>query len=53
MNPLEHLWELTGSHINRYAILRLSDLKREIENAWYSIPKEVCENLIGTMERRL
>jgi len=28
-------------------------LKSKIQKAWYSIPKEVCENLVDSMGRRL
>ena len=53
LNPIENLWEMVGRRINRSAISRISDLKSEIQKAWYSIPKEVCENLVDSMGKRL
>ena len=53
INPIEHVWELIGHRINRYAMSLLCDFKLEIQNTWYFIKKEVCENLFDRMERRL
>ena len=51
--PIENLWEMVGRRINRNAISRFSDLNSEIKKAWYSTPKEACENLVDSMVRRL
>jgi len=48
-NPIENLWEMVDRRINRNAISRISDLKTEIKKAWYSTPKEACENLVDSM----
>ena len=52
LNPIENLSEMVGHHINRNTISRISDLKSEIEKAWYSTSKEACENLVDSMVRR-
>ena len=44
---------MVGRRINRNAISRIFKLKSEIKKAWYSTPKEACENLVDSMVRSL
>jgi len=53
LNLIENLWEKVGHRISRNAISRISDLKSKIKKAWYSTPKEACENLVDNMVRSL
>jgi hypothetical protein len=55
LNPIEHLWEHLKRSLNKYptqpkGILELWD---RIQETWDAIPKEVCQNLIQSMPRRI
>lgn len=52
LNPIENLWNDVKCAIAIQKFKNLDDLWTGIQNAWYSIPKERCRNLISSMPRR-
>lgn len=52
LNPIENLWNELKRKIAQKKHKNLDDLWTEIQNEWYSIPKERCQNLIKSMPRR-
>lgn len=52
LNPIENLWNDVKCAIAKQKYKNLDDLWTGIQNSWYSIPKERCQNLIQSMPRR-
>jgi hypothetical protein len=55
MNPIEHLWSHLKKKLGEHekAPSRIVELWKRIEREWENIPKEVCQNLIESMPRRV
>jgi transposase len=55
INPIEHLWEHIKSKLQEYPRMAKGvwELWERIEEVWSNIEPEVCQNLIGSMPRRL
>lgn len=52
LNPIENLWNDVKCAIAQEKYKNLDDLWTGIRNAWYSISRERCQNLIKSMSRR-
>jgi transposase len=54
-NPIEHLWWYLKKKLDEYEIRCSSQhqLWECCETEWEKIPKEVCQNLIKSMPRRV
>ena len=52
MNPIENLWSYVKRRVAESEPKNLADLEVEIKRAWYSIPKEVCQNYAMSFSRR-
>lgn len=52
LNPIEHLWNDLKKRLPKYKIANQEQLWREIQKAWYDIPKSTCERLVMSMNRR-
>jgi hypothetical protein len=52
LNPIEHLWRELKKALPREKIVNKQELWREVQKAWYNVPKQVCENLVSSMNRR-
>jgi transposase len=52
MNPIENLWSYVKRRVSESEPKNLADLEVEIKKAWYSIPKEVCQNYAMSFSRR-
>ena len=55
LNPIENLWvEVKRNlHKQKKKPTNLDDLERHVKRAWRSIPKELIENLVDSMPRRI
>ena len=55
LNPIEHLWWHLKRRLDEYEIPPTSqhELWERCEAEWEKIPKEVCQNLIESMPRRV
>jgi hypothetical protein len=55
MNPIEHLWSHLKKKLEEHekAPGGIPKLWKRIEREWEDIPKEVCQNLIESMPRRV
>jgi acid phosphatase class B len=55
LNPIEHLWWYLKKKLDEYEIPPSSQhqLWERCETEWEKIPKEVCQNLIESMPRRV
>jgi acid phosphatase class B len=55
LNPIEHLWWYLKKKLDKYEIPSSSQhqLWECCETEWEKIPKEVCQNLIESMPRRV
>jgi transposase len=55
MNPIEHLWDHLKKRLDEYeeSANSVKELWDRVERLWEEIPKEVCQNLIESMPRRL
>jgi len=55
LNPIEHLWWYLKKALDKYEIppSSLHQLWERCEVEWEKIPKEVCQNLIESMPRRV
>ena len=54
LNQIEHLWDTLKNEIRGLPQARnLDDLWDNIQKAWAKITPEMCENLVGSMNRRL
>jgi acid phosphatase class B len=55
LNPIEHLWWYFRKELDEYEIPPSSQhqLWERYETEWEKIPKEVCQNLIESMPRRV
>lgn len=52
LNPIEHLWGVLKNKIGSFKSKNKQELWEKIQETWYSIPPEVCANLVGSMNRR-
>ena len=55
MNPIEHLWDHLKKRLKEYSHPPggILELWERVEKEWEKIPKEVCQNLIESMPRRV
>lgn len=53
LNPIEHLWEHLDREIRKKEIRSKDSLKSAILEEWQKISREVTENLVNSMPRRL
>ena len=55
LNPIEHLWVHIKRRLQKYPIppKGVHELWERVEKEWNNISPEVCQNLIGSMERRI
>ena len=55
MNPIEHLWDHQKKRLSEYPHPPggMLELWERVEKEWEKIPKEVCQNLIESMPRRI
>ena len=54
LNPIENLWQIVKNKLQTKSLNSRDNLKREISRVWYlEITKEVCENLVSSMPRRI
>jgi DDE superfamily endonuclease len=55
LNPIEHLWGHVKKQLQEYSepAHSVQQLWERVEREWEKIPKEVCQNLIESMPRRL
>jgi hypothetical protein len=55
LNPIEHLWSHLKRRLTEYAEppAGVHELWERIQKEWEAIPKEVCQNLISSMPRRV
>jgi transposase len=55
LSPIEHLWSYLKRRLDEYEIPPSSqnELWQRCEEEWEKIPKEVCQNLIESMPRRV
>lgn len=52
LNPIENLWDIVDRKINRENVRNKDQLYEEIKKTWEEIPKQIIDNLIGSMPRR-
>lgn len=52
LNPIENLWNDVKCAIAKHKYQNLDDFWTGIQNTWYSIPIDRCQNLIQSMSRR-
>ena len=52
LNPIEHLWSELKKALPREKITNKKNLWLEVQKAWYNLPKQICENLVFSMNRR-
>ena len=52
LNPIENLWHEIKKAIPKEKITNKTQLWQEVQKAWYSIPKSICERLVDSMSRR-
>ena len=55
LNPIEHLWDYIKKKLGEYEQppKGMLELWERIQEEWNKIPKEVCQNLIESMPRRV
>ena len=55
MNPIEHLWWHLKRRLAEYEVAPrgVEELWERCQVEWEKIPKEVCQNLIESMPRRV
>lgn len=53
LNPIEHLWDVIGRELKKYAIKNKAELKRAIQDIWNNISPETTTKLVGVMQKRL
>lgn len=55
LNPIENLWSIVKRRLGQYqsAPCNLDDLWRRVEIEWSKIPKEIIQNLVESMPRRI
>jgi hypothetical protein len=55
LNPIEHLWSHIKRQLNAYDThpKSMHELSCRIEAEWKKVPKELCENLVNSMPRRI
>lgn len=52
LNPIENLWEIVNSKINRENCSTKEALFEAVKEAWYNISPEIISNLISSMPKR-
>lgn len=52
LNPIENLWKIVKEKLGPAKSKNKEELWQKIQEAWYSIPKSVCETLVESMPRR-
>jgi hypothetical protein len=55
LNPIEHLWDHIKRRLGEYEVepKGILELWERVEEEWNKIDAEVCQNLIGSMPRRV
>ena len=55
LNPIEHLWQHLKMKLGEYESPpnSIHELWERVQKEWEAIPKEVCQNLIASMPRRV
>lgn len=52
LNPIENLWNDVKTKVSQKNYKNSTELWTGIQEAWYSIPKERCQKLVESMNRR-
>ena len=52
LNPIENLWSIVKSKIDRSKCHDEESLWEEVQYAWYNIPIDILESLVSSMGRR-
>jgi hypothetical protein len=52
LNPIENLWSIIKTNVERRRPKNLDDLKCFMVEEWEGIPDSVIKNLIGSMRKR-
>lgn len=52
LNPIENLWQVVKERVGGLKITNFTELYAEVQKAWISISKTVCEDLVASMPRR-
>jgi transposase len=55
LNPIENLWMEVKRNVQKQKKkpTNLADLEKHVKRAWRAIPKEMIENLVDSMPRRI
>ena len=53
MNPIEHLWGYLKTRVSERLLSNIKQLKSIIKQEWEAIPKELCQKLMNSVERRV
>jgi transposase len=52
-NPIENVWSMVVTELNKVNIRNLHDLERELKAVWERLPQEHIDNAINSMPERL
>lgn len=53
LNPIENLWNELKIEVSKRHVSKKADLWRVIQEVWYSIPSDKCQQLVNSMSRRV
>jgi transposase len=53
LNPIEHLWDHLKREVKKVKVKNLKELEAEVKKIWNNITKDVCSNLVNTMNDRV
>lgn len=53
LNPIENLWNELKIEVSKRHLSKKADLWRVIQEVWYSIPSDKCQQLVNSMSRRV
>lgn len=52
LNPIENLWKIVKERIGPLKSKNKDELWKNIQNAWYAIPNQICRDLVDSMPKR-
>ena len=52
-NPIENVWNVMKINVGKKRIRTAKGLREELKSEWYNFSKNLAENLVKSMERRV